>query len=786
MRKCQLIDLGWLFCEGDQPRAQLEGYDDSRWRRVDLPHDWSVEGEFSADAQTGKQGGFLPCGFGWYRKRLPITEEQLKQRLFLEFEGVYMNSDVWINGQHLGHRCNGYVTFFYEISDYLKAGENLLAVRVDCSSLPNCRWYSGCGVYRHVRLISRDKLSVAHWGTFIRTPKVSDELAQVDLDVAIENKYDRECEVCVKNIIIDQHDDCVAENESVILIPEASQRVVEGSMEIVDPHLWSCKAPYLYNVITYVYLDGDSKDCHKTSFGVREIDFTPEKGFLLNGEKFFLKGLNIHHDLGCLGAAAHDRAIERRLRSIKDVGFNAIRLSHNPHAPYLLECCDRMGFLVFNECFDKWKDYQAENGGKTYSFADIWREDLRDFILRDRNHPSVFIWSVGNETCQQFGQAVLEGPLILPDYGVGELKEKTDLVRKLDPTRKSTCALYPARKGGVKFSDPAYLRTEPIEMAFHMDVVSSNYMQQFYERDHEKYPGMIFIASEVTTNGGAKAWFSVNHDYCCGIFFWGGVDYLGESISGWPLKGWEAGLIDLCDNPKPISHYAKSLFVDEPFVYVGVVDSANNVKNPGAFAVEWNDVLLEDGELVQSHWNWAENTVLKVVVYANCDEVKLFLNDRQLGEQILADCEMNFMTWQIPFEAGVLKAVGYNKGDVVGEHSITTAGEPEKLKVSSERNKIQADGMDIVYFNIEAVDNAGVLAPQAGERVYFKVDGPARIVGVDNADMNDVDPFQASDRKLFNGKCLLVVRSTGERGTISITAKTEALGQEIATIQATI
>lgn len=783
MRKHTVVDLDWRFSEGDIPDAETPEFDDHSWRGVNLPHDWSIEGEFSADAQTGKQGGFLPCGFGWYRKKLMITAAQLKKRLFIEFECVYMNSDVWINGQHLGHRCNGYVTFFYELTKYLKAGENIMAVRVDCSSLPNCRWYSGCGIYRHVRLIERDNLSVTHWGTFITTPKVSMEQAQITIAVDLENNYDKECVVRIENEIVDSQERLIARSENTFLMKAASRHIGESKIRLDHPNLWSCESPHLYKAITRIYDDKTLKDEYETSFGVRDIEFAAEKGFLLNGRKVLLKGLNIHHDLGCLGAAAHDRAIERRLQVIKNTGFNAVRLSHNPHAPYLLDCCDRMGLLVFNECFDKWKDYQAENGEKTYAFEDSWRDDLSSFILRDRNHPSVFIWSVGNETSHQFGQSFWEGPMDFSDYGVKHLKEKTALVKSLDPTRKSTCALYPARQGGVKHSDEKFDSSEPAEMAFAMDIVSSNYLQKFYSRDHERYPQMIFIASEVTTNGGAMAWFSVDHEYCCGIFFWGGIDYIGESTTGWPLKGWATGLIDLCDNPKPASYYAKSMFTADPMVHIGIYNPEKYVKNPGAVNVEWNDVQLDRLD-VQSHWNWSKGETLKLVTYTNCDEVGLFLNNRDLGRKRLCDADMNLIEWVVPFEGGTLTAVGYKNGKIAAEHFLATAGKTTQLNITSPRKILQADRMDILHLSIEALDESGRVNPLACDRVHFSINGPAEIIGVDNGDMFDVEPFFTDNKKLSTGMCMAVIRSTGEEGAIEVTATADSINQAIISIMA--
>lgn len=782
MRETNDFNLDWKFSLGDISEASEPQFDDSQWRGLDLPHDWSIEGAHDKDIVGGRSRAFLPGGVGWYRKTFPAPLLEDGQRAFIDLEGVYMNADVWINGVHLGFRNNGYVGQQYELTGHLRDGENVVCVRCDCSSLPNCRWYPGCGVHRPARLIVRDSLSIARHGLYIATPRISLENALVEVEATLENTGDAAVYARLEIDVFDAEGLAAVETKEMATWVESGDRQpVSRPIELPRPRLWSPHRPYVYRVEARVYDDaGQLRDMLSAPLGLRTIEFSPERGFLLNGEKTIIKGVDLHHDLGSLGAKAFDQAIERRLRAVKEMGCNAVRLAHNPHAPYVIECCDKMGLLVFDEAFDSWKGYASENKTKLSDFGETWERDLGDLILRDRNHPSVFIWSVGNETPQQrlqMDEDVHGSKLAEPDYGVARLRKMIALCHRLDPSRKATCALFPARRDGHRIQQDGFFDAEPAQMAFNMDVVSGNYLQKFYPGDHARYPQMAFLATEVTTAGGARAWFTFDHEYVGGMFYWGGTDYLGESTLGYPLKGWATGLIDMCDRLKPFGYYAKAMYSDEPVLHISVHDtfSKSDLKHPKAVQFEWNDVTLERS-IIESHWNWPEGASLKLATYTNCDAIELLLNGKSLGVKRLADCERKLIEWEgVAYEPGEIVAVAFNDGKVVAEHQLETHADACALSLTCESSFIEADRSRIAYIGVEALDAAGRLDQSCSSLVEFTIDGPAEIIAVDNADMFSEELFVAEQRSFHQGRCQVVARSTGERGKVTLTARSVGL-----------
>jgi len=755
------IDLGWRYFRGDASGAELAAFDDSGWRTVNLPHDASIEGPFDENMAGGVQNGFRPQGKGWYRKRLELPEQLEGKLVTIHFEGVYNNSDVWINGHHLGLKHNGYLDFFYDLTPHLnKSGENILAVRYDNSVPESSRWYTGEGIYRHVWLTISDKLRVANHGTYITTPKITPACTTVKIETFVENHNAERKDCVLLTEVFDPSGKKVAiATACAPIAPGETYRFVQ-ELKVDNPQLWSCETPNLYRAVSK---PGDSPASeYATVFGIREIRMTPDQGLLVNGKKVVAKGINIHHDNGCLGAAAFDRAIERRLEVIKDMGCNAVRLSHNPHAPAVLDLCDRMGILVFDEAFDKWSG--QFNAGHA-PFEETWRGDLDAFLKRDRNHPSVFIWSVGNEVSQQL--------ISNPDenFGVGLMRDLTDFVHKHEPTRKVTCGLFPARENGIRvFREPEAARAaRPAQIAFYMDVVSRNYTEHLFEMDHKKYPQMIFLASEVRTVG-MNPWFRYDQNYVVGQFYWGGIDYLGESW-GWPSKGWIRGLIDLAGTRKPLSYYAESTYTDKPMVHIAIYSPTPTQEE------QWNSIKprLAPWRSMFSHWNWEGVKKLRLATYTNCDSVELLLNGRSLGVKKLADCPEMLMEWDVPFDPGHLRAVARNQGKIVAEHELKTAGPAKKIMLIPDRKTILANGQGLCHLTALVTDHEGNIVPNAPHKITFEVAGAGQNIGVDNGDLHSNEPYVAKSRTVHNGRVLLVVRSTTTPGEIRVSATAKGL-----------
>ena len=758
-RTTELLNFDWKFYLGDAVEAQKPDFNDAAWQPVNLPHDWSVYGPFDEKVVQGGSMGFRQRGIGWYRKTFVSPEPG---KLFtLDFGGVYTAADVWLNGKHLGKNYNGYLGFRFDITSLLKpAGEtNVLAVRADNSRVGSSRWYTGSGIYRDVNLVATDPVHIPLYGTWITTPKIGQEQADVHVETVVTNSSAVASDITLTTEIRDPSGKTVATESKVERLSFGESFTFKQDLIVAKPELWSTDTPNLYKSVSRVTANQKPCDVVETTFGIRTIEFTPDQGLLLNGKKNNAKGINYHHDLGCLGSAAFDRGFERRLELTKAMGCNAVRLAHNPYHPSLLDQCDRMGILVFDEAYDKWEDQFT---GPEHPFAQAWPEDLKEFILRDRNHPSVFIWSTGNEQYHHQMDSA--------DFGVSQYKAMADLIKSIDPTRAVTCGLFPARAKGVRYNakpKELFENSEPAEMSFKMDVVSCNYTQSFFAKDHKKYPKLIFLLSESGTNGGGDSWFDYDHSYTVGQFYWGGFDYIGESF-GWPCKGWFRGFIDLAGFRKPASYYVESFYSDKPMVHVTVQAprAGNNVV--------WNDVNL-NWEFLADSWNWPEGRTNKVFTYSNGDTVELFLNGRSLGTQKMADCKKMKMSWSVPFEPGTLKAVAYRDGKVVAEHQLQTAGKAIRLVLESDRPALKADGLDLAHITVKVVDANGVLVPDASQKIHFTVTGAGTNAGVDNGNMNSSELWQADERSAYNGRALLVVRSDRQKGIVSVRAATDGL-----------
>ena len=766
---------GWRFSLDAGDEASQGGYDDSGWRLIDLPHDWSIEGEFSETNPASPGGGALPGGIGWYRKTFRVSESDKEKLLYIEFDGVYRNSEVWINGNFLGKRPYGYSSFRYELTPYLIYGdqENVISVKADNSQQPNSRWYSGSGIYRNVWLVTTNKIAVDHWGTFVTSTEVSRESALLRISTSVRNNTGSSVTVTVASTVYSPvgRKVAVVKNGAVELKGQVNEVTQEVTLE--NPELWSVDSPLLYRVVTEISSEGKVTDSYETVTGLRYFAFDSEKGFSLNGEPMKILGVCNHHDLGCLGAAVNTRAIERQLEILKEMGCNGIRTSHNPPAPELLDLCDRMGFIVMDEAFDIWK--VKKNDYDYHLDFDEWhKQDLEAMVRRDRNHPSVFIWSIGNEVMEQWQRD-----------GSGEAiaTELAAIVRALDDTRPITAAC----------NDPA--PHNPVIASGALDLVGFNYRDTLWTRFPEAFPGGKYIGTETTsalaTRGSydlpsdvirrwparwdqpfrdgnpdltcssydncSAPWGSTHqdswrlvrdNDFLSGMYIWTGFDYLGEPTPyWWPARSSYFGIIDLAGFPKDAYFMYQSEWTEDPVLHLF------------------------------PHWNWNPGQTVDVWAYTNCDEVELFLNGASLGRRVKGDEDLHLM-WRVEYEAGTLSGVGYKGGSEVMRKAIRTAGEPAAILLSPDRSEIDADGSDLSFITVTVVDKDNIPVPHADNLVKFSVEGPGTIAGVDNGLQTSMEPFRADYRKAFNGKCLVVLRSGKEKGEIKLTASSEGLTGE--------
>ncbi len=749
------FDLDWRFLNADAPGAEQTDFDDRAWSRVDLPHDWSIAGPKDRNNPGGKQNGYFPGGIGWYRKHFRLAPQDAGRCVFVQFDGVYHNSEVWINGQSLGRRPYGYISFEHDLTPHVKFGEdNVLAVRVDNSDQPNCRWYTGSGIYRSARLRITDQLHVKTWGTYVTTPRIADEHAIVRVQTEVRNSHaePRDCRLVTR--ILDPRNRIVAESVAAQTLPPDGEYRFDQQLKVPAPELWSLRSPNLYRVQSRV---GDER--YETPFGIREARFDKDKGFLLNGEPVKLKGVNLHHDAGALGAAAPLRAWERRLEILKSIGCNAIRASHNPPAPELLELCDRMGFVVIDEAFDKW------DGRYGRWFAQWWQADLTDMIRRDRNHPSVILWSVGNEIPNQGQPAFMQ-----------QLNKLVELTRQLDPTRPVTVALYPFQPKSREEN-----ARKVTAIARLVDVISCNYQEQWFEDYRKEYPEIIILASESYPYYRGKdldykafdprnPWLdAVAHDHVAGTFYWAGIDYLGEAEAGWPFHGWNGSLIDTCGFVRPVGELIRSFWTEEPMVHIVVMDDSLDVPKPTKEHWGWPKMV--------SHWTLPQLTgkTVKVATFTNCDAVELLLNGRSLGVKKLADFPDKMITWSVPCEPGRLEARGIVRGKIKAAHQLQTAGPPARLRLLADRDRIRADNRDLCHVEVQITDKHGIVVPSAAHEIRFRVEGAGKIVGVDNGDLTSMESYKAEKRSAYHGRALVILQAARQPGSMTLTAQAEGL-----------
>jgi len=786
------FDFEWKFSRGDFPAAQCPDFMDDVWSDVDLPHDWSIEGPFGEQPGSATSG-HLPMGIGWYRKRFQVPESYRAKKVVIEFDGVYQNSEVWINGHSLGKRPYGYISFCYDLTPHLNfGGDNLIAVKVDNSLQPNCRWYSGSGIYRHTWLLVTEKLHVAYWGTCVTTPHVAPDASVVQVKTRIQNDGESSVGCTLVSAVLDREGRAVglAEATRDSAAPGAEVEFVQ-QINVEQPHLWSPEDPYLYTVRSTVLEQDRVVDAYDAVIGIRAIHFDADQGFLLNGKQVKLNGVCLHHDGGSVGAAVPERLWERRLELLKAMGCNSIRTSHNPYASEFMDLCDRMGFLVMDELFDEWRAAKAQTPDYGYRiYFDEWAErDAISFIHRDRNHPSVVLWSAGNEVTDQ----------IRPG-GVETLRQLLEIFHREDPTRLVTVGCDQI------VAEPAAVPREFLDL---LDVVGYNYVDRWRERaelyysiDRHAYPQARVIGTESPGMGGARGdyrglfpsasggprwwwgggrgihtellWkFVRTHDYVAGDFMWTGIDHLGEAH--WPAKSSFSGVIDTCGFPKDGYYFYQSQWTEKPMLHLF------------------------------PHWNWGgkEGEFIPVLCYTNCDSVELFLNGKSLGVQGywfpsygMEGYWPNFpargraprttsdlhLTWTVPYEPGTLKAVGMKDGQVVVTEEIVTVGEPAAIGLAVDREIIAADRRDVAHITVSILDAEGRVVPLADNEVSFAIEGEGKLIGLDNGDPMSHEDFKSNRRKAFNGLCLAIVQSTATPGRIRLTATSPGLAPATITI----
>jgi beta-galactosidase len=781
-RKVENFNRDWKFAKGSHPGAEALNFDDSAWEAVRLPHDWAISGPFNPK-ENGYAGKLPWRGVGWYRKTFTLDKADSGRQVYFDFDGVMAFPKVYVNGQLAGEWDYGYMSFRVDATPYVKfGGTNVIAVQADTRK-HGTRWYPGAGIYRKVTMTICEPVHVVHWGTFVTTPDVNDASATVRVRSTIENHLDTESKVTVEVVLLDSNKNPVATKQKDDTIPAGGSCEIDQLLVVTAPQQWDITSPKLYTAKTTVRMGDKVMDTDSTYFGIRTFQFTADDGFHLNGRRVQLHGVCLHHDQGPLGAAFYTRAMERQLEIMRDMGVNAIRTSHNTPAPELLELCDRMGFVVWNECFDKWDGTADRINGKP-PLEEYGEKQLRNFVMRDRNHPCAVVWSIGNEIGSQ--------PRDKEGLSPERVKFMSDFVRKYDPTRPV----------GLVCNTPAITDTPTLDA---LDLTGWNYNRN-YTRYREHYPNNPIIYSEsasaLSTRGfyelplpGKKTQYSkqfqVNSydrnaaqwsdipdrefqlmetdSFVAGEFVWTGFDYLGEPTPfAQQARSSYFGIVDLCGIPKDRFYLYRSHW------------------RPDTTTVH-----------ILPHWNWPDQTGknVPVYVYTNGDSAELFLNGKSIGRRTKTKEVTNSSYYAVTdkyrlcfndvvYKRGELKAVAYKDGKEIGQAIMRTAGKPAAIRLTPDRTELSATGEDLCYVLVEAVDKKGTLCPLADNRIRFKVDGPAEIAGVGNGNPLSLEPFQADSRKLFYGKAMLILRTKeGKSGEVRVTAKSKGLTSAAITLQ---
>ncbi len=771
IRVNKLFNFDWKFQTGDTPDAVKPDFNDVSWRTLDIPHDFQFEQPWDKLASRGR--GFKAMGVGWYRKTFKADTNWKGKQILLDFEGIMLNGEVWLNGKKIGAAEYGYLGFEADISDFIKYdSENVVAVRATTGEAANSRWYSGGGLFRDVHLVVKDKISVARHGVFITTPKIYEQNAEVAVQVEIGGVKNQQIELEIVTKIFSPNGKQVAETK--IFAPRKSRisevEIPLPNVNISNPQLWSCETPNLYSAEVELIKDGKVIDKVTEKFGIRTIEFSKEFGFKLNGKKVFLKGVANHHDQGAVGAADYKTSITRMMDKLKAFGFNHIRTSHNPYSKTFMELADEKGILIVDELYDKWGSKVAWAGSSPWN--DIWYKNVKEWIKRDRNHPSVIMWSFGNEL--QFQEERWNFPTT--DWGVTTYKIMDVVAKRYDPTRKTTVGIYPARAKGIIKADPDFKIKEniiPPELATVTDVASFNYVWDDYQEYLKHAPDMIIYQSEAVTNELAAPFFGMDRDKMVGLAYWGGIEYWGESLA-YPSKGWNYSFFMHSLEPNPQAYLIKSIFKEnEPLVQIGIVDSE-------AESQLWNDVII-GRKYVSSHWNREAGRKYDLYTYTNADSVELLVNGQSIGVQknTTETTKRNVIFWKgVPYSAGKIVAIAKDaSGKEIARHKLETTGEAVALKMVTENADWKADGMDLQYLRVYAVDKEGRTVPTFKGEITFDVSGDARLIAVDNGDHSSEELFSGNKRTMYKGFAMAILRAKQTAGNVTIKATVNGLKQ---------
>jgi len=761
--KAEKFNDKWKFSLGDEKGAEAVSFDDAKWRTLDLPHDWSVEGTYSTDLSSAT--GYLPGGIAWYRKSFNVPAQQ-DQKLYIYFEGIYRDGEVYVNGKLVGKRPNGYISYMYDITPFLNFGaSNTIAVRVDHSKSTDSRWYTGSGIYRDVYLISANPVHIDQWGVNYQTA-VTDGKAVVTVNTSVRNTKAKATNVTVTQQIINKENKVVATKTGSLKLDAQGLATVSQQLDVVNPLLWSIETPNLYQLKTVVSEKGKVIDQTVTNLGIRTLKFDPNKGFALNGEFMKVKGVCVHHDAGCLGSAVPKEVWRRRLEALKSIGCNAIRTSHNPQAPELYDMCDELGFLVMNEAFDEWEFPKKKwvtgwNHGTpafqgAYEFFAEWGEtDLRDMVLRDRNHPSVFMWSIGNEVDypnDPYSHPILDKESIAQFHVKGYQPNQPDAMRLGGIAKKLAAVVHQydsSRPVTAGLAGP--VMSNETEYPGALDVAGYNYTENRYAMDHAKYPNRVFYGSETVHS--LDAWKAVrDNEYIFGQFIWTGIDYLGESFA-WPSRGFTSGMVDLAGFVKPRGYYRQSLWSTKPMVYLGSYKKTDN--NPEASI----DALAQ--------WNYKAGDTIRVVSYSNCDEVSLSVNGVAASNKKY-DAKNGITYWDIPYQAGQLAAVGKVKGKDAASTKLETTGRATAIKTNVYKGSVISKDKGVAQIEISVVDENGKPVVVADDQISCLVEGPGQLLGLEASDPTDMGNYSDNQQRLFHGKMIAYVQATGQAGTIKV------------------
>ena len=772
-REKVLLDFDWKFKLGETANAESVALDDADWRTVDLPHDFQIEMPWNEQANRSR--GFKDMATGWYRKTFSADPAWRGRRVVIDFEGIMLHGDAYLNGKKIGGTDYGYLGFEADVTKLLRYEErNVLAVHCSTGDSNNSRWYTGGGLFRDVNVVVKDSVSIARHGIFVQTPQVSAQQATVSVQVEVEGIRNKKYDLTIEARIYGPDGQQVGTTR--VAAPKVSkQPTVEVQLpdvRVERPQLWWCEHPNLYTAEVRLLMGDDMVDRVTERFGIRTVEFSKESGFKLNGKKIFLQGIANHHDLGAVGAAAHEAAISRMMDRIKAFGFNHIRTSHNPYSEAFLRLADEKGLLIVDELYDKWSNTLAWAGRRPWTT--IWWENLMEWVKRDRNHPSVIMWSLGNEL--QFQEERCGFPT--RDCGVTTYDVMNTMVKRLDPTRKTTVAMYPARAGGIVKHSAEYRIEEnivPPELAQHTEVASFNYCWEDYQKYLKKAPDMIVYQSEATTNELSAPFFGMDRDRMVGLAYWGAIEYWGES-NIWPKKGWDYSFFRHSLEPNSQAYLVKSIFKpEEPLVHIGIAGKVDTLW--------WNDIVVGQTR-VSSHWNREAGKQYTVYTYTNGDEVELFVNGKSQGVKKNDDKKKpNVITWKgIAYEPGTIKAVARKNGQPYAMHQLETAGKPVKLVMETENADWQGDGMDLQYVKVYATDAKGRVVPTFNGKVTFGVEGPARIIAVDNGDHSSNDLFDGCEKSLYEGFAMAIVRANREAGKVRLTATCNGLKSAAKTV----